>query len=116
MSNHHKIDYVEFPACDLEATKIFFNRVFGWTFMDYGPDYAAFSGAATNGGFYKSTLKGSVATGSALVVLYSNNLEETEKQVKLAGGKIVKDIFPFPGGRRFHFTGPGGNEFAVWSE
>ncbi len=116
MSSHHKIDYVEFPSTDLKASKIFFNRVFGWGFMDYGPDYASFSGEGINGGFYTSALKGSVATGSALVVIYSNNIEETAKQVQQAGGKIVKDIFSFPGGRRFHFTEPGGTEFAVWSE
>ena len=54
--------------------------------------------------------------GGALIVLYSNNLEATQAKIEQAGGNIVKPIFPFPGGRRFHFTEPSGNELAVWSE
>ncbi len=113
---HHKINYVEFPAADLEATKRFFNKVFGWSFEDYGPEYCAFAGQGTDGGFYKSDKKSARADGSALVVLYSDDLEETEKRVKQAGGRITEEIFSFPGGRRFHFTEPSGNELAVWSE
>lgn len=116
MSNHHKINYVEFPAHDLASTKAFFNKAFGWEFMDFGPDYIAFTGQGTDGGFYKSDLKASKSEGSALIVIYSDNLEETEAAVKEAGGRIIVDIFEFPGGRRFHFTEPSGNELAVWSE
>lgn len=116
MPDHHTINYVEIPAHDLEATKAFFNKVFGWNFLDYGPDYIAFSGQGTDGGFYKSDLRASISEGSALVILYSKNLNATEADVKEAGGEIIKDIFSFPGGRRFHFTEPSGNEFAVWSE
>lgn len=116
MPKHHKINYIEFPAKDLEATKSFFMKAFGWDFHDFGPDYTAFTGHGTDGGFYQSDLKSSRSEGAALIVLYSNNLEETEVLVKEAGGKIIVDIFDFPGGRRFHFTEPSGSEFGVWSE
>ncbi len=116
MSQHAKINYVEFPARDLEATKQFFSRAFGWSFVDYGPEYCAFSDAGLDGGFYQSALAASTATGSALIVLYSEDLEATQARIEAAGGQIVKAIFEFPGGRRFHFSEPSGNEFAVWSE
>lgn len=111
-----KINYVELPATDIEGTKQFFAKAFGWGFVDYGPEYAAISGAGLDGGFYKSTLRATTEAGSALVVLYSANLESSLANVEQAGGKIIKPIFSFPGGRRFHFTDPSGNEYAVWSE
>ncbi|MCB0833580.1 MAG: VOC family protein [Bacteroidetes bacterium] len=114
MSNHEKINYVEFPAKDLQATKSFFQSAFGWSFVDYGPDYASFSDQGLDGGFFKADLAASSDRGSALIVLYSDNLEQTETKVIKAGGKIVKPIFSFPGGRRFHFIEPSGNELAVW--
>ena len=116
MSNHEKINYVELPACDLEASKGFFNKVFGWEFQDYGPEYTAFSNAGLEGGFYQSELQARTESGSALVVLYSENLESTLAKVTEAGGQIAKEIFSFPGGRRFHFIEPSGNELAVWSD
>ncbi|MDC0088512.1 VOC family protein [Porticoccaceae bacterium] len=116
MSKHEKIDYLEFPSRDLAASKTFFNAVFGWTFTDYGPDYTAFSGAGIAGGFYAADLASSAANGSALVVFYSENLDATQRNIEAAGGSIVKPIFSFPGGQRFHFTEPAGNEFAVWSD
>jgi len=116
MSEHAKIDYVELPSVDLEATKEFFNTVFGWKFQDYGPEYTAFSGAGIDGGFYKSELTSNTENGASLVVLYSERLEETELKVVDAGGTVTKEIFSFPGGRRFHFTEPGGSELAVWSD
>ncbi|RMF59601.1 MAG: VOC family protein [Calditrichaeota bacterium] len=116
MEKHEKIDYVEFPARNIEATKLFFSSVFGWTFIDYGPEYTAFSGAGLEGGFYKSDLNSTTDRGSALIVFYSKELERTMEKIKKAGGKIVKPIFTFPGGRRFHFTDPNGNEYAVWSD
>jgi len=116
MPAHEKINYVEYPSRDLDATKRFFQHAFGWTFEDYGPEYAAFSGEGLDGGFYKADLAASTIHGSALIVFYSEALEETLNKVVAAGGKIVKPIFPFPGGRRFHFTEPSGNEFAVWAE
>jgi predicted enzyme related to lactoylglutathione lyase len=116
MHEHEKINYVEFPATSLEATKAFFQIVFGWSFVDYGPTYAAFSGQGLDGGFFTSALAASVDKGSALIVFYSDHLEETQSKIEKAGGRIVKPIVPFPGGRRFHFAEPSGNEFAVWSE
>ena len=116
MSRHEKINYVEYPSRDLTETKRFFEQAFGWSFQDYGPDYAAFSDQGLDGGFFKSDLAARTETGSALVVLYSDNLEGTLNKVEAAGGKVVNPIFSFPGGRRFHFIEPGGNELAVWSE
>ena len=116
MATHHKINYVELPAQQLEAAKEFFSQVFGWSFVDYGPDYAGFVNAGLDGGFFRAPLSVSASKGSALVVLYSAALEETLKQVEAAGGTILQDIFSFPGGRRFHFADPSDNEFAVWSE
>ena len=116
MNEHETINYVEFPAKDLEVTKSFFEAAFGWTFVDYGPEYTAFSNQGLDGGFFKSELYSSQSTGSALIVFYSGKLEETQSKIEKAGGQISKAIFPFPGGRRFHFVEPSGNEFAVWSD
>ncbi|MGB5244936.1 MAG: VOC family protein [Woeseia sp.] len=116
MAAHEKINYVEFPASNIEKTKAFFGNAFGWAFVDYGPDYASFSDQGIDGGFYRSNLSATTARGSALIVLYSKDLEQTQSNVAAAGGTIVKPIFSFPGGRRFHFIEPSGNELAVWSE
>ena len=116
MSNHEKINYVEFPATNIEASKAFFAAAFGWTFTDYGPDYASFANEGLDGGFFKSDMAASTERGSALVVLYSESLEDTQEKIEGAGGTIVKPIFTFPGGRRFHFADPSGNELAVWSD
>ncbi len=116
MSNNNQINYIEFPARDLAATKAFFNTVFGWEFQDFGPDYASFTGQGVDGGFFTSDGASTTAAGSALVVLYADDLEATRDRVEGNGGTIVKAIFSFPGGRRFHFTEPSGNELAVWSE
>ncbi|MBN4050093.1 VOC family protein [Nitrospira defluvii] len=116
MNTHEKINYLEFPSRDLEKTKTFFRSVFSWSFIDYGPEYSAFENAGIAGGFFKSDLSACTEKGSALVVFYSNNLEETQTKIKTAGGLIVKKIFSFPGGRRFHFSDPNGNEYAVWSD
>lgn len=116
MPRHEKINYVEYPSRDLAGTQRFFEQAFGWAFEPYGPDYAAFADQGLDGGFFRSDLAARTATGSALLVLYSDNLEGTLVKVEQAGGQVVKPIFAFPGGRRFHFTEPGGNELAVWSE
>lgn len=115
---HNKINYLELPAKDLAATKAFFNAVFGWHFIDYGADYSAFSQAEAglDGGFYRAELKSSAAQGAGLIVFYSANLESTQAQIETGGGEISHPIFSFPGGRRFHFIEPSGNEFAVWSD
>lgn len=116
MKEHEKINYIEFPAKDLETTKAFFAAAFGWSFTDYGPDYTAFSNEGIDGGFFKSDLNAATRNGSALVVFYSTNLEVTRSKIEKAGGTIIKPIFSFPGGRRFHFSDPNGNEYAVWSD
>ncbi len=113
---HEKINYVEFPAINLAATKEFFTQAFDWDFVDYGDDYSAFSNQGLDGGFFQSTLSSTTANGSALVVLYSQDLETSLLNVEKAGGIIVRPIFSFPGGRRFHFTEPSGNELAIWSD
>ncbi len=113
MNTHHALNYIEFGATDVQATKTFYTTVFGWQFTDYGPEYVAFKDAASQeGGF----ALGSPVGKSPLVVLYSSNLEETKTRVQANGGTITKAIFSFPGGHRFHFTDPNGNELAVWSE
>ena len=116
MNQHEKINYVEFPSKDLDVTKRFFADVFGWTFVDYGPEYTALEDAGLDGGFFKSDQVVSTANGSVLVVIYSKDLEFTQSKITAAGGTIIKDIFSFPGGRRFHFADPNGNEYAVWSD
>lgn len=115
MSNDTAINYVEFPARDLQASKAFFTAAFGWEFEDYGPDYAAFTGQGVDGGFFRSELCSTTATGGALVVIHTDALEVVQSRVEAAGGVIVQPIFTFPGGRRFHFTEPSGNELAVWT-
>lgn len=113
---HHKINYIEIPVQNLSAFKAFFRDAFGWDFVDYGPDYSAFNGAGIDGGIYKSEKSAQVDSGSVLVVLYSNNLEGSVERVVQCGARIMKEIFSFPGGRRFHFCDPIGNEFAIWSD
>ncbi|WP_298448883.1 VOC family protein [uncultured Marinobacter sp.] len=116
MKETGKINYVEMPSRDLVATKKFFGDAFGWSFIDYGPEYVAIQNAGLDGGFFKSDRVATTSNGSVLVVLYSSDLEATLDKVKQAGGKVVLDIFTFPGGRRFHFSDPSGNEYAVWTE
>ena len=116
MPIHEKLSYIEYPARDLGATKAFFQAAFAWSFVDYGPDYTAFSDEGLDGGFYKSEMVANTNIGSALVIFYSERLEDTLAKVTTAGAQIVRPIFTFPGGRRFHFTEPSGNEFAVWAE
>jgi predicted enzyme related to lactoylglutathione lyase len=111
-TNHHKINYIEFPSTDIEQTKKFYATVFGWSFVDYGPQYASFQGAGIDGGFYKRE-PGKFAP---LVVLYSSDLAATEIAIRLEGGGVVVPQFEFPGGRRFHFSDGAGNVLAVWSE
>ena len=112
MREDGKVDYVELPGVDLGATKSFYAAAFGWTFTDYGPDYAAFN-EGLDGGF---DADGAEAIKTPLVILYANDLEAMAARVAAAGGRLTKPIFSFPGGRRFHFADPAGNELAVWSE
>lgn len=106
-----RIDYIEFGTHDLAASKRFFETAFGWTFTDYGPDYTAFEDGRLTGGITKGSKPGT----APLVVIYAADLEQVEQLVASAGGKVFNK-HSFPGGRRFHFTEPGGNELAVWSE
>jgi predicted enzyme related to lactoylglutathione lyase len=112
-SNEGRVDYIEFPALHIAKTKAFYAGVFGWKFTDYGPDYTSFEDGRLAGGFYK---KDAVTAGGPLVVVYAADLAGMQAKVRAAGGAIVKEIFSFPGGRRFHFTDPAGNELAVWSD
>ena len=107
------INYVEFKTTDLEKIKYFYNQTFGWTFTDYGPTYTAFSESGLEGGF--ELTEGAVVNG-ALIVLYHENLLDIKDRIVEAGGVIVKEIFSFPGGSRFHFKDPSGNELAIWSD
>lgn len=108
----NKISYIEFPADNLEKVKNFYSSTFEWKFTDYGPGYTAFSDGQLDGGF----TAGKVARGSGpLVILYSKDLKGSLETVKRCGGEITKPIYSFPGGQRFHFRDPVGNELAVWS-
>lgn len=117
-SAHHHINYIEFASTDMEATKKFYAAVFGWSFVDYGADYASFTAtsAGIDGGFYKAGAVPEQPKTAPLVVLYSADLQATEGAVVAAGGQIVVPAFEFPGGRRFHFSDGAGNVLAVWSE
>lgn len=121
MRQDGKIDYVELPGGELAKVKEFYSTAFGWRFIDYGPAYAAFENAGLDGGFQADpgadpgTAPGA-DPGMPLVVLYAEDLEAMAATVVAAGGKIVVPIFSFPGGRRFHFRDPAGNELAVWSQ
>lgn len=114
MPKNLKLNYVEFPAKDIPATKKFFKDAFDWSFTDYGDEYTAFTDEGLDGGFYKSDLSSVAANGSALLVLLTDDLEQAQSTVESFDGKISTPIFSFPGGRRFHFIEPSGNEFAVW--
>ena len=115
--SHEKINYLELPSSDLSATKAFFSQVFDWDFTDYGPEYVAFGpSAGLDGGFYLSESNSHTDQGAALIVFYSSDLAVTQEKIQAAGGKINQATFEFPGGRRFHFIDPTGNEFAVWSD
>jgi uncharacterized protein len=108
-----RIDYIELPVSDVALAKRFYGAVFGWTFEDYGPDYASFHDGRLGGGFRQEA---HVARGGPLVVLYAVDLAALEAKIRGAGGKVVRAPFAFPGGRRFHFTDPSGNELAVWTD
>ncbi|MEM9601117.1 MAG: VOC family protein [Pseudomonadota bacterium] len=103
------IDYIEFTSPKLEETQDFFRKAFGWSFIDYGPDYRDIQGAGLGAGVERDTVR------PPLVVLKSSDLEGDRDRLIAAGAELVKDIFAFPGGRRFEFREPGGTLMAVWS-
>jgi predicted enzyme related to lactoylglutathione lyase len=116
MTSHdhdRQVDYIEFGASDIGRTKQFYQTVFGWQFQDYGPDYTSFQDGRLSGGFTKDA---PVRPANPLVVIYATELEATEAKVTQAGGTIVRRTYSFPGGRRFHFSDPNGNELAVWTD
>ena len=116
--NHHKITYIEFSTTSIEQVKKLYGSVFGWSFQDWGPDYVSFrtEESGMNGGFAKVEAHAEQAKVAPLIVLYSADLKATEDAVVAAGGAIVAPTFPFPGGRRFHFSDGAGNVLGVWSE
>ena len=110
---NRRVDYIEFQATSIDETKRFYTEVFGCEFTDYGPEYTSFTDGRLAGGF---GLAPDVSAGGPLIVLYATELEQIETKITESGGQIVKQTFEFPGGRRFHFTDPSGNELAVWSD
>jgi hypothetical protein len=125
MPPSHPIDYVEFSTNDLSASKKFFREAFDWKFVDYGTDYSAFNTGQMRGGFF-SAASSSPASASPsvpasspnnpLIVLQSDDLNASVELVVKFGATISKPILAFPGGERFHFLEPGGNELAIWRE
>ena len=114
MATHNKIDLIEFPVASaekLKQTKEFFSKVFNWNYTDWGSDYSDTSDSGANSG-----INADGGSSMPLTVIYSSDLEETKELVVQNGGKIIVETYSFPGGRRFHFTEPNGNELAVWSE
>ncbi len=111
-----KLDYIELPAADFDAIERFYRKAFDWHFTDYGPEYRAFHDHKLDGGFYQSALISSTENGAALVIIYALDLTSTYQRVVAAGGTISREIFSFPGGRRFQFRDPHGNELGVWSD
>jgi len=112
MNTHHAIDYVEITVADVAESKAFYSAAFGWTFNDYGPDYAGIVG---HDGEVGGLTRGEGSGGSPVVILYSDDLDATLKGVRALGAIITREPYAFPGGRRFHFEDPSGNELAVWA-
>jgi len=112
-SRNNHINYVELKAKDLTEVKEFYTACFNWHFTDYGPSYTAFSHSGLEGGFEESDHE---PINGALVVLYHDDLKHIKEVIIKSGGTISIDIFSFPGGSRFHFIDPAGNELAVWCE
>ncbi|WP_150239463.1 VOC family protein [Nocardiopsis quinghaiensis] len=115
---HHAIDYLELTVTDLDRARRFYSDAFGWSFNDYGPQYTGIrnprgADAPEVGGL---ALGEQVRPGGPFVLLYSTDLDRSAEAVAAAGGRVVEGPYTFPGGRRFHFTDPSGNELGVWAE
>lgn len=110
---HHRVDFFELPTTDIPAAKAFYAAAFGWSFVDYGDEYADIQGAGLAGGLARTTT--APTRGGAMVILYSDDLEASEKQV-VAAGATITTRHEFPGGRRFQFLDPSGNEVAIWTK
>ena len=113
-NQHHGFNYIELPSTANEAMKTFYGAVFGWTFQDWGDTYVAIHGSGVEGGFDQASDRKPSANGP-LVIIFSKDLEATKSAVLEAGGDVSVDTYNFPGGRRFHFKDPSGNELAVWT-
>lgn len=113
MNEEGRIDYIEIPVTDLEKTRKFFSKLFGWSFQEWGPDYFSFNDGRLECGLRRAE-QAAPATG-VLLIFFSKNLERDLGRVKELGATISQEIFEFPGGRRFHFVDPAGTEFAIWS-
>jgi predicted enzyme related to lactoylglutathione lyase len=116
MTPENTIDYIEIPAKDPAKAQAFFEALFGWQFQDYGPDYCSFHDGRLAGGFRREDVVAATESGSPLIVFYKEDLAQAMDRVRDLGGAIKREIFSFPGGRRFHFLDPNGNEYAVWSD
>jgi len=112
----NSVDYVEIPSRNVTKSQAFFTALFGLKFTEYGPDYVAFEDGRLSGGFYSSDQVSSVALGAAIIIFYTEHLESLRDRAIALGATITRDIFSFPGGRRFHFAEPGGSEFSIWSD
>ena len=113
MATHHTVDYFELPVIEMDGAKAFYAAAFGWSYKDYGPDYAEIHGAGLLGGLRLVTSP--PTTGGPLIILYSDDLAQSERAVTAAGATVLAR-HEFPGGKRFHFADPGGNELAVWTK
>ncbi len=107
-----RIDYVELPSSDRASSSAFFQQAFGWGITSYGPNYDGIEGAGVDGGIDQAPDR----SAAPLIIVRTDALEDAEARVRSAGGVVTRAIFAFPGGRRFHFREPGGNEMAVWSD
>jgi predicted enzyme related to lactoylglutathione lyase len=114
--HHHRIDYIELPASDVARAKDFYADAFGWAFNDYGPTYAGIQGTEARSEVGGLNGEATPGRGGSLVMLFSIDLDATVTAVTAAGGEVVEGPYEFPGGRRFHFLDPSGNELGVWSE
>lgn len=105
-----KIDYLEFPSTDRVATSAFMSAAFGWGVVSYGPDYDGLTEAGIDAGVDQAPNR----VGATMAIIRTVDLDDAERRVRAAGGVITREQFDFPGGRRFHFREPGGNELAVY--
>ena len=105
-----QIDYIEFPSTNRAVTSAFFRAAFGWGITSYGPDYDGINNAGIDGGIDQAAQK----VAATMAVIRTQDLDDAERRIKAAGGTITRPQFDFPGGRRFHFREPGGNEMAVY--
>lgn len=116
VDKENRIDHIEIPCTELETSRLFFEKVFRWEFISYGNDYILSENGGLQMVLYRSERSFTYERGAPLMVIYRDNLKKAEHDIVEFGGSITQPLFSFPGGSRFHFTDPSGNEFAVWSE